>query len=64
MSNNNSNSKSSGVGFLGLLQLALIILKLCDVINSWWVVFIPIYICIIVFVLVLTVIKILNRRIK
>lgn len=40
----NSNS-SGGVGFLGLLQIALIVLKLCDVIKgSWLLVFIPTWI--------------------
>lgn len=53
-SNNNSGGSSkSGVsiGFVGLLQLAFIILKLCDVINwSWWVVLIPLWIEIILVV--------------
>lgn len=40
----NSNS-SGGIGFLGLLQIALIVLKLCDVIKgSWLLVFIPTWI--------------------
>lgn len=41
---NNSNS-NSGIGFLGLLQIVFIVLKLLEVINwSWWLVFIPTYI--------------------
>lgn len=36
------NNSSKGVGFVGLLQLAFIILKVCNVINwSWWIVFLP-----------------------
>ena len=30
--------------FWATLQIALIILKLCGVLNSWWLVFIPVYI--------------------
>jgi len=37
----NSNS-SSGIGILGLLGVAFVILKLCGVINwSWWYVTLP-----------------------
>ena len=40
-----SSNSSGGVGFLGLLQIALIVLKLCDVIKgSWLLVFIPTWI--------------------
>lgn len=32
----------SGIGFTGLLQIAFIVLKLCNVINwSWWWVLLP-----------------------
>lgn len=38
-----NNSKSS-LGFLSLLGLAFIILKLCNVINwSWWLVLLPLW---------------------
>lgn len=31
-----------GIGFVGLLQIAFIVLKLCKVINwSWWLVMLP-----------------------
>lgn len=31
-----------GIGFVGLLQIAFIVLKLCKVINwSWWFVMLP-----------------------
>ncbi len=38
----NSNSSSSGIGVLGLLGVAFVILKLCNVITwSWWWVTLP-----------------------
>lgn len=38
------NNSNNGVGFLGLLGVAFIILKLCDVIDwSWWYVLLPLY---------------------
>lgn len=41
MSRNNS-SAGGGIGFVGLLQLVFIVLKLCKVIEwSWWMVFMP-----------------------
>lgn len=34
---NNNSSSSSGIGVLGLLGVAFIVLKLCKVIDwSWW----------------------------
>lgn len=41
---NNSNSSSGGIGFWGLLGVAFIILKLCNVIDwPWWWVLAPIW---------------------
>lgn len=41
----NNNGTKSGIGFMGLLQLAFIILKLCKVITwSWLAVLIPLWI--------------------
>lgn len=38
----NSNYSSSGIGVLGLLGVAFVILKLCKVITwSWWWVTLP-----------------------
>ena len=47
-----NTNQSSGIGFVSLLALSFIVLKLCSVITwSWWVVLlpleIPIVICII-----------------
>lgn len=42
MSKNTSGGASGGVGVTGLLQVALIVLKLCKVIDwSWWWVLLP-----------------------
>lgn len=39
---NESSSNSGGIGFLGLLQIVLITLRLLDVIGwSWWLVMLP-----------------------
>ena len=44
MANNSSSSSSSGIGFFGLLTVALIVLKLMGYINwSWWLVLLPLY---------------------
>lgn len=41
----NSSSSSSGIGFVGLLTIVFIVLKLMDVITwSWWWVLSPIWI--------------------
>ena len=40
-----TSTTSSGIGFTGLLTIAFIILKLCNVINwSWWWVLSPLWI--------------------
>lgn len=40
--NNNRTAVTGGVGFVGLLQLVFIVLKLCKVITwSWWAVLLP-----------------------
>ena len=40
--NESSSSSGGGIGFLGLLQIVLITLRLLDVIGwSWWVVMLP-----------------------
>lgn len=50
----NKNSSSGGMGFLGVLQIVFIVLKLCKVITwSWWAVLIPLWIELVVVVGVL-----------
>lgn len=45
----NNNSKSGGIGSIGLLQIAFIVLKLCKVITwSWLWVLSPLWISLIV----------------
>jgi hypothetical protein len=49
-------TSSGGIGFAGLLQVALIVLKLCGVINwSWWWVLSPTWITAAIVVLLLVV---------
>jgi hypothetical protein len=53
----NNNKSSGGVGFVGLLQLAFIILKLCGVIKwSWLWVLSPMWISAILILLILLII--------
>ena len=63
-SNNSSSSSSGGIGFVGLLTIAFIVLKLTGVIAwSWWWVLSPIWISAII-ALVVIVIAILVIVIK
>lgn len=51
---NNNNASSGGIGFVGLLTVAFIVLKLCDVISwSWWWVLSPLWISAIITIVVL-----------
>lgn len=60
MSEKTSSAAGGGIGFIGLLQLAFIILKLCNVITwSWGLVLLPIFISVGLFVLGLIVLLIL-----
>lgn len=59
------NNSVSSVGFLDLLGLAFIILKLCKVINWPWVwVLAPIWISLIIIVVLVIVVIILNKKDK
>jgi len=52
----NSSSSNSGIGFVGLLTVAFIVLKLCDVIDwSWWWVLAPIWISAVILAFFLTI---------
>lgn len=45
MSESNSSAKSGGVGFLGLLTIAFVVLKLVGTIDwSWWWVLSPLWV--------------------
>lgn len=57
---NENRSSSTGIGILGLLQVAFIVLKVTGIINwSWWKVFIPTYISIALVVIGVVIIVIL-----
>lgn len=64
MSNNNDGvTAAGGIGFVGLLQIAFIVLKLCKVITwKWWVVFLPIEIEVVVLFLLLALACIIYRK--
>ena len=48
-----NNTSTGGIGFVGLLQIAFIVLKLCKVINwSWWWVLAPVWISCLIIVVV------------
>lgn len=49
----NSSSSSSGIGFLGLLQVAFITLKLTKIIGwSWWWIMAPTWIPVALFIII------------
>lgn len=54
MSNSTNNSSNNGIGFVGLLTIAFIVLKLTGYIAwSWWWVLSPIWITFAVIVVIL-----------
>ena len=54
------NSTGGGIGFLGLLTIVFIVLKLCEVIAwSWWWVLAPIWIPVAIALLVCLVLGII-----
>ena len=55
-SNNNSSSTGGGIGFVGLLTIAFIVLKLLGVINwSWLWVLSPIWITPIIIIVIVVI---------
>lgn len=60
-----SENNGSGIGFLGVLQIILIVLKLCNVLQwSWWMVFIPAYIYAGLIIILIVLSIILGQRYK
>lgn len=52
-------NNNTGIGFTGLLQVAFIVLKLCNVINwSWWWVLSPawIYLLLIIIAIIIVIV--------
>lgn len=45
--------EGNGIGFVGVLTIVLLVLKLVGVINSWWVVFAPVIIDILLVIIIL-----------
>ena len=55
----NDTGSKGGIGFVGLLQLAFIVLKLCNVINWSWVwVLSPIWICVLLVIVIAIIIAV------
>lgn len=60
-----NNSSSGGVGFLGVLTIVFIVLKLTHVINwSWWLVLSPSLLSVAIIVVYAIVIAVLNSKVK
>lgn len=60
-----SENNGSGIGFLGVLQIIFIVLKLCNVLQwSWWMVFIPAYISAGLTIILIVIAIILSYRYK
>ena len=58
-----SKSSSGGIGFVGALQILFIALKLLDKINwSWWWVWSPSWIGLIIIVLCVVILLICDKR--
>ena len=56
------SSGSNGIGFVGVLQIAFIVLKLCKVITwSWWVIFLPAIISTGILILYIVFLLLVNR---
>lgn len=59
------SEKNTGIGFIGLLQITFIVLKLCKVINwSWWLVCLPTIISVGLIILIYLVALITSLREK
>lgn len=58
---NENNNSHNGIGFFGLLQITFIVLKLFDIIKwSWWLVFIPLYVWVFLFIVIVAAAVIFN----
>jgi len=65
MGNSSSSSSSSGIGFVGLLTIVFIVLKLIGQIDwSWWWVLSPVWISAILAVSIIVFLFILEKRMK
>lgn len=65
MGNSSSSSSSSGIGFVGLLTIVFIVLKLIGQIDwSWWWVLSPVWISAIITISIVVFMFILEKRMK
>jgi len=61
----NTNSYSGGIGFWGLLQIVFIVLKILGVVNwSWWLVFIPVWISVLSFLIIFIIMLIVSGHLE
>lgn len=65
----NNNNSSSGIGFMSILFIVFLVLKLCKVITwSWWLVTLPLWgglvLLIIIFVIAAILSVTLERRLR
>ena len=60
---NDSNAKSGGIGFVGVLFITFLVLKLIKVIDwSWWWITSPLWIPLSIIVVLLVFLAILKRK--
>ena len=61
----NSSGTSGGIGFVGLLQIVFIVLKLVGVISwSWWWVLAPMWISVVFVTIILLIPVIVARKLN
>lgn len=65
----NKNVSSGGIGFVGVLQIVFIVLKLCGVINwAWWIVLAPLWgsaaLTIIMIAVILILVPVKNSKLR
>jgi predicted membrane protein len=65
MGNSSSSSSSSGIGFIGVLTIAFIVLKLIGQVDwSWWWVLSPVWISAIITVSIIVFLFVLEKNMK
>ena len=61
---NNNSTASGGIGILGVLQIVFVVLKCLDLVDwSWWVVLIPTFVSIGLFIIAVAIILITYKDI-
>ena len=61
----NNNSSSGGIGFLGVLTIVFVVLKLTHVINwSWWLVLSPSLLSVAIIIVYAIVVVAINSKTK